>query len=127
MASITPQLNHQSDDEPLLCPICQHEVIPADASESDDPDAIKPCAHVVLQHLWGYDPDLTDPAIQKWWDSVTAEREQLEEKGESQETIYRQCPHIEYLIEHMSAGPMLEFVASFGFRENRSEMNYERT
>ena len=122
MASNIPKLKKQGDDEPLLCPICQHVVIPADASESDDPDAIKPCEHVVLQHLWGYDPDEIDYAIKKWWDFVTAEREQLEEKGESQETIYRQCPHIEYLIEHMSAeaGPMSEFVASFGFRKNRS-------
>ena len=118
MDTNVPHFTQQTDSEPLLCPICRHEVIPVDASESDDPDAIQPCEHVVLQHLWGEDPDRMDPAIRKWWDSVSAKREQLEEARESQEVIYRECPLLEYLVEHVTAGagPMPEFVASFGFR-----------
>ena len=118
MDPIVPHFTQQTDSEPLLCPICQHEILPAESSESDDPDAIKPCEHVVLMQPWGYEQDDVDPAIRKWWDSVSAKREQLEEARESQEVIYRECPLLEYLVEHVTAGagPMPEFVASFGFR-----------
>ena len=119
-SSNTPTLQQQTDAEPLLCPFCQQEVVPADSSESDDPDAIKICEHVVLQHLWGYDPEKIDPLIKKWWDSESEKRSILEDNDESEETIYRECPYIEFLFERITdeAGPMPQFVASFGFCQN---------
>jgi hypothetical protein len=111
-----PPLREQGDEIPLVCPICQHEVIPANASEAEDA-VISTCKHVVLQHLWGCDPDISIPEITAWWKSMEAKKLKLEEAGDSPETIYRECPCIDYLIEHTMWSPGRDFTATFGFNK----------
>jgi hypothetical protein len=111
-----PLLNEQGDETPLVCPICQHEVIPANASEAEDA-AISTCKHVVLQHLWDCDPDISVPEIAAWWKSMEAKRVELEDADVRPETIYRECPCIDYLIEHTMWSPGREFKATFGFNK----------
>ena len=114
----SPTLHEQGDEKPLVCPICNHEVIPENASESDDQDAIRLCEHAVLQHLWGgHDPDETTPEISAWWDSMETRRVELDDDCDAPETIYRECPYIDHLVEHTMCSPLKDFTASFGFRK----------
>jgi hypothetical protein len=105
----------QGDDIPLVCPICRHEVMPANVSEAEDAE-ISVCKHVILQHLWGGDPDISIPEITAWWKSLEAKRVELEEADVRPETLYRECPHIDYLVEHATWSPGRDFTASFGFK-----------
>lgn len=114
--SSVPSFKEQGDEIPLVCPVCRHEVIPANASEAEDA-AISTCKHVVLQHLWGFDPDISTPDVRAWWESMAARRLKLEEGDGEPETLYRECPCLDHVVEYrMWWSPGTNRTATFGFK-----------
>jgi hypothetical protein len=107
----------ESVDEELKCPFCQTVIVPHDVSNAVD-FVMGTCKHLVLNHLWGHDPDYQDLRIAEWWKGEETEMQDWATDEEGAEKIYRSCPLLDVLVEYRlsGGGPMSGFVASFGFR-----------